>query len=119
MPRLDREPTAGKNSARSSAPPDLFSELQGCRFAPCCPFRVEGCTEHPELLEIGMARKSRCWMTQAGARLELPATAPLSTSPLAGYWIHGSRFSLARTTPARVAAKRSQPLAMVLGPGGL
>ena len=85
VPRLDREPTAGKKlTAIEGSPPDPLSEPQGCRFAPRCPFRVERCAEHPELLEIETARKSRCWVTQAGARLELPATTPLSTSPLAG-----------------------------------
>ena len=85
VPRLDRDPTAGKRlTAIEGAPPDPLSEPPGCRFAPRCPFRIERCSDHPELLEIGPGHKSRCWVTQAGASLELPATAQLSTSPVAG-----------------------------------
>ena len=40
-------------------------------------------------------------------------------SPFAGYGIHGSAASVAMMIPEMVAAKRSQPLAMVFGPGGL
>jgi len=80
VPRLDREPVAGKKlTAIEGAPPDPLSVTQGCRFAPRCPFRIERCAEHPELLEIGIARKSRCWVTQAGVGLDTPAPAP---SPL-------------------------------------
>ncbi len=84
VPRLDRERGAGKKlTAIEGSPPDPLSEPQGCRFAPRCPFRIERCAEHPELLEIAPGRRSRCWVTQAGAELELPATEPLSTAPLA------------------------------------
>jgi peptide/nickel transport system ATP-binding protein len=84
VPRLDREPAAGKRlTAIEGAPPDPLSKQRGCRFAPRCPFRIERCTQHPELLAIGPGRKSRCWVTQAGASLEPPAAAPLSTPRLA------------------------------------
>ena len=41
------------------------------------------------------------------------------SSPARGYGIHGSAASVAMMIPEMVAAKRSQPLAMVFGPGGL
>ncbi len=117
VPRLDREPTAGKKlTAIDGSPPDPLSEPRGCRFAPRCPFRVERCAEHPELLEIGTARKSRCWVTQAGARLELPATA---TSPLAeevglategGEPGQGKIVALVRSSPPHPVSLRSTDL---------
>jgi peptide/nickel transport system ATP-binding protein len=88
VPRLDREPIAGKKlTAIEGAPPDPLSEPGGCRFAPRCPFRVERCAEHPELLAIEPGRKARCWVTQAGGSLASPPAeaAPLSTSPLAAH----------------------------------
>jgi peptide/nickel transport system ATP-binding protein len=70
VPRLDREPREGKKlTAIEGAPPDPLSEPRGCRFAPRCPFRIERCADEPSLLEVGEARKARCWVTQAGGEL--------------------------------------------------
>ena len=84
VPRLDREPVAGKTlTAIEGSPPDPLSVSVGCRFAPRCPFRIERCAEHPELLDIAPGRESRCWVTQAGAALDVRATPPRSAFPVA------------------------------------
>ena len=74
VPRLDREPADGKKlTAIEGAPPDPLSEPAGCRFAPRCPFRIAHCADEPDLLEVGKDRKARCWVTQAGGKLEKSA----------------------------------------------
>jgi peptide/nickel transport system ATP-binding protein len=77
VPRLDREPVDGKRLvAIEGTPPDPLEEPKGCRFAPRCPFRIERCDEHPELIGVGPTRKARCWVTQAGERLEAKEPRP-------------------------------------------
>ena len=74
VPRLDRKPLAGKRLlAIDGTPPDPLSEPCGCRFAPRCPFRIERCEEHPELLSVGTERRARCWVTQSGGKLDAAA----------------------------------------------
>ncbi|MFI5012833.1 MAG: dipeptide ABC transporter ATP-binding protein [Hyphomicrobiales bacterium] len=85
VPRLDRDPVDGKKlTSIDGAPPDPLAVPAGCRFAPRCPFRVERCEEHPDLLTVGVGRKARCWVTQAGGRLTAEPEEPRrrSTSPL-------------------------------------
>jgi peptide/nickel transport system ATP-binding protein len=73
VPRLDREPRDGKRLVSiDGAPPDPLEVQSGCRFAPRCPFRIERCTEHPDLFEVGPGRNARCFVTQAGGRLTEP-----------------------------------------------
>ena len=69
-PRLDQH--AGENKRLTTiegTPPEPLNWPQGCRFAPRCPFRIEKCSEHPELRPVGEGRLSRCWVTQAGQGL--------------------------------------------------
>jgi peptide/nickel transport system ATP-binding protein len=70
VPRLDRyEPGDKRLTTIEGAPPDPLRWPTGCRFAPRCPFRVERCTEHPDLAEVAPGRQARCWVTQAGTTL--------------------------------------------------
>ena len=110
VPRLDREPTAGKKlTAIEGSPPDPLSEPEGCRFAPRCPFRIERCAEHPELLEIAPGRKSRCWVTQAGASLASPRAEAAPIPPAAA----------PPSAPERDRATKAQPAPPLLEVKGL
>ena len=75
VPRIDRHTPGNRRlTTIEGAPPDPLDLPQGCRFAPRCPFRIERCTEHPELLEVAPGRDARCWVTQAGEPLAAAAT---------------------------------------------
>jgi peptide/nickel transport system ATP-binding protein len=77
VPRIDRHvPGQRWLVTIEGAPPDPMAHPAGCRFAPRCPFRIDKCTEHPDLVELALApgRKSRCWVTQAGDALPSPST---------------------------------------------
>lgn len=50
-------------------PPDPLNHPKGCRFSPRCPFRVDKCDAHPQLLEVAPAHKAACWITQDGMNL--------------------------------------------------
>ena len=74
VPRLDQEPPADKRlTAIEGAPPDSSKPMAGCRFRVRCPFAIERCAEHPDLLPIAEGRRARCWVTQGGERLLKPA----------------------------------------------
>jgi hypothetical protein len=87
----------------------------------CMPFRrthsrrrgsTRCCTPSPRLRGEGRGEGRGDW----------PLAAPpliLAFSPLCGYGIHTSDLPSAITYPSSMAAKRRQPSAMVLGPGGL
>jgi peptide/nickel transport system ATP-binding protein len=69
-PRIDRHvPGEKRLTTIEGAPPDPLAHPPGCRFAPRCPFRIERCDQHPELLPVGDGRRARCWVAQAGERL--------------------------------------------------
>jgi len=86
VPRIDRHtPGDRRLTTIEGAPPDPLDLPQGCRFAPRCPFRIERCTEHPELLAVAPGRDARCWMTQAGGQLALTPSSPR----LRGEALHG------------------------------
>ncbi|MFL5231446.1 MAG: dipeptide ABC transporter ATP-binding protein, partial [Microvirga sp.] len=86
VPRIDRHTPGNRRlTTIEGAPPDPLDLPQGCRFAPRCPFRIERCTEHPELLAVAPGRDARCWVTQAGGRLALPP----SSSRLRGEGLGG------------------------------
>ena len=69
-PRIDRSiPGQKRLTTIEGAPPDPLAHPPGCRFAPRCPFRIEKCEQHPELLPTGPSRRARCWVAQAGERL--------------------------------------------------
>ena len=73
VPRLDRHTPGSKRlTTIEGAPPDPLNHLQGCRFAERCPFRIEKCAMHPPLEIVAPARKTRCWVTQAGGTLTRP-----------------------------------------------
>lgn len=75
VPRIDRHVPGEKRLVTiDGTPPDPINFPTGCRFAARCPFRIERCTQHPELLELMPGRKSRCWVTQEGQPLPPPAT---------------------------------------------
>jgi peptide/nickel transport system ATP-binding protein len=48
-------------------PPDPLRLPEGCSFRPRCAVAVERCgAESPELLEVGAARVSACFVAQEG-----------------------------------------------------
>lgn len=70
VPRIDESrPNDRRLTTIEGQPPDPLNLPRGCRFAPRCPFRVEACEQHPDLLDIGDGRKTRCWVTQQGGEL--------------------------------------------------
>jgi peptide/nickel transport system ATP-binding protein len=72
-PRMDERTTGDRRLITiEGQPPDPIAWPDGCRFRPRCPFAVEACAQHPDLLPIGTDRTARCWVTQAGARLQPP-----------------------------------------------
>ncbi|HEY6433773.1 MAG TPA: ABC transporter ATP-binding protein [Acetobacteraceae bacterium] len=79
-PRMD-ERNAGDRRLITieGQPPDPIAWPDGCRFRARCPFAVEACAQHPDLLPVGTDRTARCWVTQSGGRLQpprLPAAVP-------------------------------------------
>jgi peptide/nickel transport system ATP-binding protein len=74
VPRIDRHVSGQKRlTTIEGAPPDPLAHPPGCRFAPRCPFRIEKCDQHPDLLPTGPTRCARCWVAQAGQRPPPPA----------------------------------------------
>jgi oligopeptide/dipeptide ABC transporter ATP-binding protein len=73
-PRLDE---AGGPDRRLTTiegqPPDPRAWPEGCRFRARCPFAIDVCTQHPDLLSVGPDRRSRCRVTQRGDALHAPA----------------------------------------------
>ena len=61
-------------------PPDARAWPDGCRFRARCPFAIDACIQHPELLPIGTDRSARCWVTQGGEPLRPPAARVVTTS---------------------------------------
>ena len=75
MPRIDRHVPGEKRLVTiDGTPPDPINFPAGCRFAARCPFKIERCTQHPDLVELMPGRKARCWVTQDGKPLPPPAT---------------------------------------------
>ena len=60
VPRLD-EPRRARLDPIEGQPPDLTRLPQGCAFAPRCAYRVERCTEAPQLERVADAHTSACW----------------------------------------------------------
>jgi len=72
IPRADQP--RGRLSTLPGAPPDMAALPAGCRFRDRCPFAQERCKAHPELLEVGAAHWTRCWVAQDGVSVaEAPA----------------------------------------------
>src|SRR5262249_3928605 len=82
-PRIDAETEDRRLITIEGQPPDPRDWPSGCRFRARCPFAVEKCAEHPELLPgadgqaggLGAGRAARCWVTQAGGALHTPERA--------------------------------------------
>ncbi|MDO9711580.1 ABC transporter ATP-binding protein [Paracraurococcus lichenis] len=72
-PRLDSQTEGRRLTTIEGQPPDPRAWPTGCRFRARCPFAVDRCAEHPALLPIGPGRSARCWVTQEGGVLRVPA----------------------------------------------
>ncbi len=71
-PRLDGDAGDRRLATIEGQPPDARAWPEGCRFRARCPFAIDTCNQHPQLLPIGEARSTRCWVTQNGERLHPP-----------------------------------------------
>jgi peptide/nickel transport system ATP-binding protein len=71
-PRMDGEAGDRRLATIEGQPPDAAAWPEGCRFRARCPFAIDTCAEHPELLRVGESRSARCWVTQGGAALHPP-----------------------------------------------
>jgi peptide/nickel transport system ATP-binding protein len=72
-PRMDGAVTGDRRLATiEGQPPDARAWPDGCRFRARCPFAIDACSEHPDLLPIDDDRSARCWVTQGGALLSPP-----------------------------------------------
>jgi peptide/nickel transport system ATP-binding protein len=72
-PRFDQAMVGERRLATiEGQPPDARSWPEGCRFRARCPFAIDACAQHPDLLAVGPDRSARCWVTQAGTRLAPP-----------------------------------------------
>ncbi len=61
IPRLT-EPSHTRLRAIPGRPPDLAAQIQGCRFAPRCPYAQDRCrAEEPPLRSAGQGHVFRCW----------------------------------------------------------
>jgi peptide/nickel transport system ATP-binding protein len=88
-PRIDAEAEDRRLITIEGQPPDPRAWPSGCRFRARCPFAVEKCAEHPELLPVADGRAARCWVTQEGGALHTPerpraaVAAPVDKTPAA------------------------------------
>ncbi len=85
-PRLDGTAGDRRLATIEGQPPDARAWPEGCRFRARCPFAIEACAAHPELLPVAADRSARCWVTQGGNALHPPppraaATAAAATQP--------------------------------------
>jgi peptide/nickel transport system ATP-binding protein len=82
-PNLESTPTLDKHlPSIGGMPPDILNMPSGCRFADRCSFRQMQCDQHPDLLPLGHARLSRCWVTQRGEDLTRPVPATVKDDPI-------------------------------------
>ncbi len=69
IPRLDADEHRPLRPIEG-VPPDMLNLPPGCKFQPRCPFAVARCAaQEPELLQV-REQLARCWVTQAGTRLD-------------------------------------------------
>jgi oligopeptide/dipeptide ABC transporter ATP-binding protein len=69
IPRLDADQHQPLRPIEG-VPPDMVKLPPGCKFQARCPFAVARCAaEEPELLQV-REQLARCWVTQAGTRLD-------------------------------------------------
>jgi peptide/nickel transport system ATP-binding protein len=74
-PRIDAQAEDRRLITIEGQPPDPRAWPSGCRFRARCPFAIEKCAEHPELLPVEAGRAARCWVTQEGGSLHTPERA--------------------------------------------
>ena len=86
-PRLGATAADRRLATIEGQPPDARAWPEGCRFRARCPFAIDACARHPELLPVAADRSARCWVTQGGASLHPPrpraaaAPTPHAASP--------------------------------------
>ena len=69
IPRLDAEQHQPLRPIEG-VPPDMMNLPPGCKFQARCPFAIARCaTDEPELVQV-REQLARCWVTQAGTRLD-------------------------------------------------
>jgi oligopeptide/dipeptide ABC transporter ATP-binding protein len=69
IPRLDADQHQRLRPIEG-APPDMIKLPAGCKFQARCPFAAARCAiEEPDLLRV-REQLARCWVTQAGTRLD-------------------------------------------------
>ena len=74
IPKLHLEQT--RLAAIEGQVPTPMSGLQGCRFAPRCPFADDHCrTVQPPLLDVGDGHEAACWKAPLDYQLDPPAHA--------------------------------------------
>jgi peptide/nickel transport system ATP-binding protein len=79
-PRLDGAPGDRRLATIEGQPPDPRAWPEGCRFRARCPFAIDACARHPDLLPIDDNRSARCWVTQGGATLRPPMPRAATTA---------------------------------------
>jgi peptide/nickel transport system ATP-binding protein len=86
VPRLDR-PAAASRRLRviDGHPPDPRHHPSGCRFAPRCPYRIERCAMHPDLIEVEPGHKAACWVAEAGKPIPWHHLSDPPAAPAAKY----------------------------------
>jgi peptide/nickel transport system ATP-binding protein len=104
-PRIDAEAEDRRLATIEGQPPDPRAWPEGCRFRARCPFAIDRCAEHPQLLPAGLERSARCWVTQAGGSLHAPArpaspgvARPASSGPILSLSGLSKHFVLPRET---------------------
>jgi peptide/nickel transport system ATP-binding protein len=71
IPSLPRE--QGGLHAIDGQVPTPMSQVQGCRFAPRCPFALAKCrAEDPPLMAMGQAQEAACWRAPLDDLADLP-----------------------------------------------
>ena len=81
-PRIDAAEGGRRLTTIEGQPPDPHAWPEGCRFRARCPFAIARCAEHPALLPVAPGRAARCWLTQQGEHLPVPAS-PVPAQPTA------------------------------------
>src|SRR5260370_37232069 len=79
-PRIDAQAEDRRLITIEAQPPDPRAWPSGFRFRARCPFAIDKCAEHPELLPVAVGRgdakrPARCWVQQQGGGLHTPERA--------------------------------------------
>ncbi|MHB8719367.1 MAG: ABC transporter ATP-binding protein [Candidatus Dormibacteria bacterium] len=88
LPRID-DARGEKLLSVRGLPPDLTNLPPGCKFHPRCPFRIDKCDkEEPDLLAVGSAHLSRCWV-QMGSVADPGAVVGAEAAPAGAHAADG------------------------------